>query len=53
MLGRLPVALVRTARLSMTSRAVVAMHPVLVALGSALAAFGIEPKPYEASRIVS
>src|SRR6478752_4516670 len=44
MLGRLPVALVRTARLSMTSRAVVAMHPVLVALGSALAAFGIEPK---------
>ncbi|MBR0847614.1 glycosyltransferase family 2 protein [Bradyrhizobium diazoefficiens] len=53
MLGRLPLAAVRSARLLATSRAVVAMHPVLVALGAALAAFGIEPKPYEASRIVS
>jgi GT2 family glycosyltransferase len=53
MLGRLPFALVRSARLLTTSRAVVAMHPVLVALGAALSAFGVEPKPYEASRIVS
>ncbi|MBR0776277.1 glycosyltransferase family 2 protein [Bradyrhizobium diazoefficiens] len=53
MLGRLPLAAVRSARLLAASRAVVAMHPVLVALGAALAAFGIEPKPYEASRIVS
>jgi glycosyltransferase involved in cell wall biosynthesis len=53
MIGRLPLALVRGARLLTTSRAVVAMHPVLVALGAALAAFGIEPRPYEASRIVS
>jgi len=29
------------------------MHPVMVALGAALAAFGLEPKPYEASKIVS
>jgi hypothetical protein len=29
------------------------MHPVMVALGSLLAAFGIEPKPYEASKIAS
>ena len=29
------------------------MHPVMVAIGSALAAFGIEPQPYEASKIVS
>ena len=38
---------------SRSSKAVVAMHPVMVALGSLLAAFGFEPKPYEASKIVS
>jgi hypothetical protein len=53
MLGRLPLSLVRAARLLATSKAVVAMHPVMVALGSLLAALGIEPKPYEASKIVS
>ncbi|MFT4118416.1 glycosyltransferase family 2 protein [Bradyrhizobium sp.] len=52
-LGRLPLSLVRAARLLTTSKAVVAMHPVMVALGAALAAFGLEPKPYEASKIVS
>jgi len=53
MLARLPLSLLRSARLLATSKAVVAMHPTLVALGSLLAAFGIEPKPYEASKIVS
>jgi len=53
MLGRLPLSLVRAARLLPTSKAVVAMHPMMVALGSALAALGIEQRPYEASRIVS
>jgi hypothetical protein len=53
MLGRLPLSLFRAARLSLTNKAVIAMHPVTVALGSALAAFGIEPQPYEASKIVS
>ncbi len=53
MLGRLPLSLVRAAGLLISSKAVVAMHPVMVALGSAFAAFGIEPKPYEASKIVS
>ncbi|MGY4379972.1 hypothetical protein ACVWZ3_007611 [Bradyrhizobium sp. i1.3.6] len=53
MLGRLPLSLVRSARLLATSKAVVAMHPALVALGSMLAALGFAPKPYEASKIVS
>ena len=29
------------------------MHPMTVAIGSVLAAFGIEPQPYKASKIVS
>ncbi|MGY8708493.1 glycosyltransferase family 2 protein [Bradyrhizobium sp. 18BD] len=53
MLGRLPLSLLRAARLLPTSKAVVAMHPALVAIGSMLAAFGFAPKPYEASKIVS
>ncbi len=53
MIARLPLSLFRAARLLATSKAVIAMHPVMVAIGSALAAFGIEPKPYEASKIVS
>lgn len=52
-LGRLPLSLVRSVRLLTSSRAVVAMHPVMIAFGAALAAFGFEPKPYEASKIVS
>jgi hypothetical protein len=32
-------------------RALVAMHPMTVAAGSALAALGIEPQPYKASKI--
>ncbi|QPF91045.1 glycosyltransferase family 2 protein [Bradyrhizobium commune] len=53
MLGRLPLSVVRGARLLTNSKAVVAMHPVMVALGAALAAFGIEQKPYEATKIAS
>lgn len=53
MVGRLPLSLVRAVGLLTSSKTVVAMHPVMVALGSVLAAFGIEPKPYEASKIVS
>ncbi|SDH56459.1 Glycosyltransferase like family 2 [Bradyrhizobium sp. Rc2d] len=53
MVGRLPLSLVRAASLLTSSKTVVAMHPVMVALGSVLAALGIEPKPYEASKIVS
>ena len=53
MVGRLPLSLVRAVGLLTSSKTVVAMHPVMVALGSVLAAFGIEPKPYEASKIVT
>jgi hypothetical protein len=53
MLGRLPLSLVRSASLLTSSKAVVAMHPMMVAFGAALAAFGVEPRPYEASQIVS
>ena len=53
MLGRLPLSLLRAVRLLPTSKTVVAMHPVMVAVGSALAAFGFDPKPYEASKIVT
>ncbi|MGD4086949.1 hypothetical protein QT607_22690, partial [Xanthomonas citri pv. citri] len=52
-LGRLPLSLMRSARLMTSSKGVVAIHPMLVAVGSALAAFGYDPKPYEASKIVS
>ncbi|MEY9126237.1 glycosyltransferase family 2 protein [Bradyrhizobium yuanmingense] len=53
MLGRLPLSLLRAAALLPSSKAVVAMHPVMVASGAALAALGLEPKPYEASKIAS
>jgi GT2 family glycosyltransferase len=54
MLGRLPLSLVRAFRLVVTEqRAIIALHPMAVAVGSALAAIGIEPQPYKASKIVS
>jgi GT2 family glycosyltransferase len=54
MLAILPLSLLRAGRLVFSERkAIVAMHPMAVALGSWLAAAGIEPKPYEASKIVS
>jgi GT2 family glycosyltransferase len=54
MLGRLPLSVVRAVRLVVTApRAIIALHPMAVAVGSALAAIGIEPQPYKASKIVS
>jgi GT2 family glycosyltransferase len=54
MLGRLPLSLVRASRLVVTEqRTIIALHPMAVAIGSALAAVGIEPQPYKASKIVS
>jgi GT2 family glycosyltransferase len=53
MLALLPLSLLRSALLLTTAKPVVAMHPLMVAIGSALAAFGFDPKPYEASKIVS
>jgi GT2 family glycosyltransferase len=50
----LPLSLLRAARLVATEpRAVIALHPMIVAAGGALAAIGIEPQPYKASKIVS
>jgi GT2 family glycosyltransferase len=52
MFAMLPMSLLRAARLVFTEqRAVIAMHPMIVAAGSALAAIGIEPQPYKASKI--
>jgi GT2 family glycosyltransferase len=54
LLGRLPLSMVRAFRLVFTEpRAIIALHPMAVAAGSALAALGIEPQPYKASKIVS
>jgi GT2 family glycosyltransferase len=50
----LPLSLFRAGRLVVTEhKAIIAMHPMTVAIGSALAAIGIEPQPYKASKIVS
>jgi hypothetical protein len=54
LLGRLPLSMVRAIRLVATEqRAINALHPMAVAVGSALAAVGIEPQPYKASKIPS
>jgi GT2 family glycosyltransferase len=54
MLLMLPLSLFRAARLMLTEhKALIALHPITVAAGSALAAIGIEPQPYKASKIVS
>jgi hypothetical protein len=53
MLAKLPLSLVRAVRLIVTQqKPVIALHPMTVALGSALASLGIEPQPYKASKIV-
>jgi hypothetical protein len=53
-LALMPLSLVRAARLIVTEhKALIALHPMIVAAGWALAVLGIEPKPYEASKIVS
>ena len=53
MLASLPLSVFRAARLILTEGAVIALHPMAVAAGSALAAIGVELQPYKASRIVS
>jgi GT2 family glycosyltransferase len=54
MLALLPLSLVRAVRLFLIEhRALIALHPMIVAVGGALAAIGIEPQPYKASKIVS
>ena len=52
LLALVPLSLCRALRLAATRRAaLIALHPVMVAAGSALAALGIEPEPYRASKI--
>jgi len=54
MFAMLPFSLFRAGRLVLREhRAVIAMHPMTVAVGSVLATVGIEPQPYEASKIMS
>lgn len=54
MLAMLPLSLLRAGRLAVTEhKALIALHPIAVAAGSALAAVGIEPHQYKASKIVS
>jgi GT2 family glycosyltransferase len=53
MLAMLPLSLIRAGRLVVTEhKPLIALHPLTVAVGSALAAVGIEPQPYKASKIV-
>jgi GT2 family glycosyltransferase len=52
LLAALPLSLADAARAVLTERkATIAMHPMTVAVGSALAAIGIEPPPYKASKL--
>jgi GT2 family glycosyltransferase len=54
MFAMLPLSLFRAGRLVLTEhKSIIALHPITVAAGSALAAVGIEPQPYKASKIVS
>lgn len=53
-LALLPLSLFRTVRLFLTERKpLIALHPMIVAAGGLLAAIGIEPQPYKASKITS
>lgn len=52
MLAMVPLSLIRAGRLVMTGhRGLIALHPMMVAAGSALAVIGVEPKPYKASKV--
>ncbi|MFB9263619.1 glycosyltransferase family 2 protein [Bradyrhizobium erythrophlei] len=54
MFGLVPFSLFRFTRIVLKEQqAVIAMHPMVVAIGSALAVLGIEPQPYAASKIAS
>jgi GT2 family glycosyltransferase len=51
-LALMPLSLIRAIRLAVTEhKTLIALHPVIVAAGSALAVIGIEPQPYKASKI--
>jgi GT2 family glycosyltransferase len=52
-LAMMPLSLVRAARLAMTEKALIALHPIIVAVGGALAVVGIEPHQYKDSKIKS
>jgi GT2 family glycosyltransferase len=50
----LPLSLLRAFGLFLTEhKALIALHPMIVAAGGVLAAIGIEPQPYKASNILS
>ena len=50
----MPLSLLRAVWLAVVERkALIALHPMIVAAGGALAVVGIEPRPYQASKIVS
>jgi len=52
MFAMLPLSLFRAGRLFRAEqKPIIALHPMTVAAGSALAAIGIEPQPYKASKI--
>ena len=54
MFGLVPFSLYRFTRIVLREhQAVIAMHPMVVAVGSALAVLGIEPQPYAAAKIAS
>ena len=53
-LALLPLSLFRAVRLFLAERRpLIALHPMIVAAGGLLAAIGIEPQPYKASKITS
>jgi len=53
-LALLPLSLFRAVRLVLTERqSLIALHPMIVAAGGFLAALGIEPQPYKATKITS
>ena len=52
MVALLPLSVMRASLLLLARKTIsVALHPMLVAAGSALAAAGIEPQPYKATKI--
>ena len=51
-LALMPLSLLRAARLAaIEHRALIALHPIIVAIGGVLAVIGIEPHQYKASKI--
>ncbi len=53
-LALLPLSVIRAGRLLLTEhKALIALHPIIVAAGGVLAAIGIEPQPYKAQKIAS